>query len=175
MDCISVYYRLGMNAVTFLWSLLETFVSGILLALFFFLVKEKWNPPSRISGMWHFETTTQETDYLPYQGILLRFVAVLWVEGGRVNGTTEKVYEHASTGPRSYVGKDRTRGVVEGYLERNYLGQDRLFLHVVENGQIRNSTTLYELSVESKDAMTGHFSSMVSAQKGDTRWQRHPY
>ena len=103
-------------------------------ALLFFLAKEKWFPLPSIGGRSYFEARTMETAYTPYTGMVLQFVAMLWREGHTVGGTVEKIYEQSSTGERSFVGQDRTRGVVDGYVEKNYLGRDRLVLHIVEDG-----------------------------------------
>ncbi len=97
---------------------------------------------------------------------------MLWREGNRVRGTAEKIYEKSSTGERDYVGANRTRGVVDGYLEKNYFAKDRLYLHVVEDGHGRESTNFYDVVIKSEKEMVGTFNSMVANQDGEVTWQR---
>jgi hypothetical protein len=90
----------------------------------------------------------------------------------KVKGTVEKIYENSSTGERSFDGENRTRGTVEGYIEKNYLGPDRTFLHIIEHGHGRESSHFYELTALSDSTMSGIFYSMVADQAGTVEWQR---
>lgn len=164
-----------MSFESFLSDLLATLAGGALLATLFFWSREKVFPLPKITGHWYFQMTTRQSAYRPYDDMILRYVAMLWREGYRVEGTVEKVYEISSTGEREYVGKDRTRGTVEGYVEKNYFGKDRVFLHVVEDGHGRESTNFYELVAESSERLSGEFASMVADQKGEALWQRNEF
>jgi len=127
-------------ALNFLNSLLSTIIGGGFLTFLFFWLREKVFPLPDITGRWYFEMLTENSAYNPYKGMVLRYVAMLWREGGRIEGTVEKFYEDSSTGKRPFVGKDRTRGRVEGYIQKNYFTRDRIVLHVVEDGHGREST-----------------------------------
>lgn len=162
----------GLFFLNFLYSVIATFIGGVALAIFFFLAKEKIFPLPQVSGCWYFETETKVTKYIPYRGMVLRYVAVLWQEGPYIKGTLEKIYEKSSVGERNYTGENRTRGVVSGYLEKNYLSADKVVLHVVENGHGREYTNFYSLFIESDHGMTGEFSSTVAGQSGNANWQR---
>jgi hypothetical protein len=131
------------------------------LAVLFFWFREKIVPLPKITGRWYFEMRTVRTSYNPYQNMILRYVSMLWREGNRVEGTVEKIYENSSTGERDYVGTNRTRGKVEGYIEKNYFGKDRLFLHVIEEGHGRESTNFYELIADSETVMNGESENVV--------------
>lgn len=157
---------------SFLSDLLATVVGGVAIALLFFWAKEKLFPLPTITGRWYFQITTEQTTYKPYEGMILRYVALLWREGNRVEGTVEKVYENSSTGEREFVGQNRTRGTVSGYIEKNYLGPDKVYLHIVEDGHGRESTNFYELTSPRDGAMDGRFMSMVAGQSGFVQWQR---
>ena len=156
----------------FVINVVSTVIGGLVLALFFFLMKEKFCPLPNVVGRWHFEMQTESTSYRPYEGMTLGYVAVLWREGHVVHGTLEKIHERSSAGERDYVGKDRTRGEVRGYIDKNYLGKDRLFLHIIEAGEKRESTCFHELTFGSKDRMVGEFSSTVAEQGGAVAWRR---
>lgn len=158
------------------WSdLIATIAGGIVLALLFFLAKEKWFPPPHLTGRWYLEQLTKNTAYAPYAGMILRYVVVLWREGNRVEGTAEKIYEISRNGERPFVGEKRTRAIISGYLEKRYFGRDKIYLHVVEDGHGRESTHYYDLVVTDIDTMCGTFVSMVADQNGLVKWQREPF
>ena len=138
----------------------------------FLLPKNIVFPLPEISGNWTFETKTIQTEYQPYQGMVLRYVAMLRCEGPNVFGTTEKVYENSSTGTRNYTGSDRTRGQINGFIEKRYLSKDRVILHIIEDGHGRESTHFYNLIVEKPDLMSGTFTSMVADSEGEVVWKR---
>lgn len=150
-------------------------LGGALLAALFFWTREKVFPIPKIVGRWFFETLTTDSAYNPYKGMRLRYIAMLWREGNRVEGTVEKIYENSSTGERNYEEKNRTRGEIKGFIEKNYFSKDRVILHVVEDGHGRESTTLYELVADSNDKMNGTFSSMVASSYGTAIWQRDAF
>ena len=155
-------------------NLISAVTGGVILALLFFIMKEKILPLPEIVGRWHFELHTENTAYAPYQGMRLRYVAMLWREGHVVHGTVEKIHEKSSTAEKDYVGPDRTRGEIRGYIEKNYLGRDRLFLHIVESGTTRKSTFFHELSLRSRRCMDGRFASTIADQDGSVSWHRDP-
>ena len=156
-------------------NLLATLFGGIILALLFFWAKEKLFPLPEITGRWYLEMRTVTTAYNPYKGMILRYVAILCRQGERVQGTVEKIYEDSSTGKRDYIGKNRTRGEMHGYVQKNYFLKDRMYLHVVEDGHGRESTNFYEVHVQSKSKMVGTFASMVAEQDGVVTWQREAF
>ncbi len=164
-----------MNFDTLLSDIIATIIGGAILALMFFWVREKFFALPSVAGRWHFETRTTNTSYRPYEGMVLRYLAILWQEGNRIQGTIEKIYEKSSTGEREYVGKNRTRGKIDGFLEKNYFTKDRMYLHVVEEGHGRESTSSFELIFKADQTMIGTFTSMVANSEGNAIWQRAPF
>jgi hypothetical protein len=164
-----------MGYFNFLLDIVATVIGGVLLTALFFLVKEKVFPLPNLSGRWYLEQTTACTAHKPYAGMVLRYVVLLWRKGDRVEGTAEKIYERSSTGEREFVGKHRTRAAVSGYVEKAYLGADRIYLHVVEDGHGRESSHFYALTAVGSGTMEGAFTSMVADQEGSTKWQRAPF
>lgn len=156
----------------FLANLVATVLGGSILAFIFFFLKEKVFPLPDIAGTWFFEVITSETAYKPYENMKLRYIAIIWREGAKLHGTVEKIHENSSTGERDYIGKNRARGILNGYIQKNYFSKDQLFIHVAEVGEKRESTNFYRLRVLSDSAMQGTYASMVANQKGQVKWQR---
>jgi len=158
------------------WSdVIATVVGGVVLAIFFFLAKEKLFPLPKLTGRWHLEQTTENSIYAPYEGMILRYVVMLWQSGNCVEGTAEKIYEKSSNGERQFVGVHRTRAEVSGYIEKNYFGKDRIYLHVIEVGHGRESTNFYDLGINADEVMIGTFTSMVADQDGTCKLQSTPF
>jgi hypothetical protein len=145
-------------------NVLQTVVGGVLLTFLFFLLKEKCFSLPNVNGTWYLEIHTKKTAYRPFEGMKLRYIVMMWREGGKIEGTIEKVYELSSTGEREYVGKQRTRGQIHGSIEKRYFSKDRLCLHIVEDGHERQSSNFYDVTIFSTKEMIGVFSSMVANQ-----------
>lgn len=115
------------------------------------------------------------TQYKPYYNMELEYRVLLRIEGSKVFGTLEKVREKSSTGERTYVGEHRSRGLIEGFVEKNIFGKDRLQLHVYERNHKRQSSTLHVLTIinENDDwKLIGEFSSTIANQTGSSSWER---
>lgn len=151
-----------------------TFLGGIALALTLFWAREKLFALPPVIGRWYFQIVTEETAYTPFAGMVLTYVALLSMDGSRIEGTAEKIHENSSTGKRDFVGENRTRATVTGFVKKNFFSSDQLFMHVVEDGHGRESTNVYEL-IYRKGKMTGRFLSMVANQSGKCAWQREPF
>lgn len=149
------------------------FGGGALTAVIFWL-KEKKFPLPDVHGAWFYEAETNYTGYKPYRNMRVRYEALLMVEGRRVSGAVEKYWEHTpTTGQRNYVGRFRTRGTIEGFIEKNYFGVDRVFLHVTEVGERRTSSTYHALDFnERTKRLEGEFNSLVARQSGRSTWTR---
>lgn len=154
-------------------NVLATVIGGCILTFLLFLIREKFSLLPDINGMWHLKNITENTVYNPYKGMTLGYTAMLWCEGNRVSGTIEKIYENSVNGERAFVGKNRCRGVVDGYIQKSYYAKDKIVLHVVEDGFGRESTYSYELKFHKKsNTLEGKFSTMVADQDGYTTWSR---
>ncbi len=164
-----------MNFDSFWADIISTLVGGIGLTFLFFVAREKLFPLPDVTGRWYLEMATVNTSYNPYEGMILRYVIMIWREGNILKGSAEKIYENSSTGERQYVGGNRTRAIIEGYIEKNYLGKDRIYLHSIENGHGRESTNFYDLLINSDNEMNGAFNSMVANQDGTAKCQREAF
>ncbi|MCL1077106.1 hypothetical protein D5R81_07690 [Parashewanella spongiae] len=172
-----------MNFLDAFWpSFWSAIAAGFSLTLLFFLIREKVYGKTDISGKWHFNMTTEKTAYNPYKNMELRYIAILWLEGNEIHGTVEKVHEFSSTtneAGRSYVGENRSRGVVTGVYEKKYFGKDKIHIHISEQGKGRESTNFFTLRFSKcinfrveEIKLSGTFSSFVADQEGSSSWQR---
>lgn len=159
---------------SFLVGSASTIAGGVTLAIFFFWIREKCFGIADVTGKWHFDMITEKTAYNPYNGMILRYVGVVWRQGNHLYGSVEKVYEKSSTGEREYVGKNRSLGKLTGAYEKNYFRKDRAHVHISEQGTGRKSTNYFTLTVNKK-LLNGNFCSFVADQEGTSNWQREPF
>lgn len=155
-------------------NIIGSVIGGILLALLFFFGKEKWFRLHDIKGEWYFKTETLETGRRLNNGMIQEYIAFIWLEGHKIHGTYEKTFEDSQEFKGPFIGKDRARGVIDGYYEKNYLSSDCLSLHMVENGS-REFTNWHDLHIVSSRKMHGNFTSTAARQKGKAEWQRDSF
>ena len=126
-----------------------------------------------MAGRWTVEMHTTKTAYRPFEGMVVKYVAILWREGTTVKGTIEKTFEATSTDTTTYIGEDRTRGTIEGYIHKLYLSKDRIALTIIEEGAVRESTQFHDLTVERPDSMAGPFIATAANSEGQVTWRRN--
>jgi len=155
-----------MDFNSFIPDILATVLGGIFLTFLFFLLREKVFALPDVNGRWYLETKTLESEYNPYQNMILKHILMVYREGNYIYGTSEKIYENSSTGEHEYIGDARKRGVVEGAIEKKYFGKDKIMLHIVINDFGRESTYFVNLEKISSIEFTGNYKSMVANQSG---------
>lgn len=146
-------------------------LSGLVLALLFFLFREWWHPLPSITGRWYFETHTTSATHSRFEGMRLKYEAMIWQAGPSVSGSTEKIFEHNSKEAFEYDNTKRTHGKFEGFIDRFYLRKNRVVLHLDEVGRLRLSSCIFELTRKG-DELTGTFHSTASDSSGTVIWSK---
>lgn len=156
----------------------ESILSGIFLAILFFLLREKVFGYPDLNNQWYLKSVTQKSAYNPYKGMELHHQLFLVQDKSQIKGTAEKYYEDSSVGKRGdhilhYSAGDRRRAYIEGTIQKNYFGPDILILHAIEEGENRQSTIYCRIELKRKFLIgdynfskKGTFYSMVSSQEG---------
>lgn len=154
-------------------SIVSSVLSGLLLAFIFFWTREKWVPLPDIAGHWTVEMHTITSDYDNYRGIKVEYEAILWQDGTVVRGTIEKTRETSrSDSTKTYIGEERARGNVEGAIQKLYFSKDRVNIHIMEEGELRDFTHFHDLTVFKTDSIAGSFFSTAADSEGKSTWIR---
>jgi hypothetical protein len=162
-----------MNFNSFWSDVIATVVGGMILTFLFFLLREKLFGYKDLDGSWVYDQTTHTSEYNPYKGMKVRFLVLMARDGSRVYGSAEKIYEITSDGTeREYIGKNRIRAELSGHIEKRYFSRDRISIHIVENGERRESSTFHILECKNKNLLEGRFSSTIANQIGVVTWSR---
>ena len=151
-------------------NIISTVIGGLLLALIFFLLKEKVFRLPNLNGNWIFETITNKSDYNPYNNMMLRYYVLLWQEGNRIKGTGEKIFEKTNTQEIEYVGKDRARVEISGFLTKKYFSTDSIVIHFNEKNEQRKSSTIHNITIKNTNEMMGNFVSTIANTQGTVSW-----
>lgn len=164
-----------MTFTTFVPDILATVIGGVILTFLFFLLKEKVFSIPAIKGTWKLTQLTETSQYKPYVDMELEYFVLLRTEGNKIYGTLEKTHEKSSTGERNYVGEARSKGMIDGYIEKRIFSQDRVHMHIYETNHKRSSSTLHLLVIikeNGKYILKGNFSSTIANQLGKSTWNR---
>jgi hypothetical protein len=157
---------------SFIASTFATIVGGIGLAFLFFITKEKIFPIIDISDHWELTTTTHKTKRNPYKNMKIKYDLILWQENNIIRGVSEKYYELSQLGTKTYHEKNRKRGKMHGFVEKNYFSKDVIVLNMCLADFGRESDYLFKLKVINKDLAQGSFYSMVAQQYGHVELTR---
>ena len=155
-----------MSFNSFLPDILATILGGIILTLFFFFTKEKIFPSPNINGLWKLIVYTEKTIYNPFRSMTLEYDVLLWSENNNIYGTVEKCYEDSVNGKIRFEGDRRTTGVVQGSINKNYFGKDKILLKKKKKGRRRQSSHYYDLIVSDDVIISGTFQSLIAKQEG---------
>lgn len=102
----------------------------------------------------------------------LRYLALLRIEGEKITGSAEKVWENSINGEREYVGKNRSTAKFNGHIKKKFFGDDEIVLNFDENGHGRPYTTQHILNVIDKNSLKGRFASTAANKVGECSWVR---
>ena len=120
-------------------AIITSIISGGLLTFLVFVIRDRLLGVPDLSGTWTYTCRVEKTSHDPFQGMEVKYIALIWLEGTAVHGTAEKVFERSSKGELKYVGEKRNRLTIEGYITNKYVYKDSVVLHIVENGRIRDT------------------------------------
>ncbi|MEO8884957.1 MAG: hypothetical protein ABI367_02770 [Mucilaginibacter sp.] len=149
-----------------------TVIGGLILAIIIFLYDEKINPKINVSGRWKVNITISSSDHNPLINLSLEYELHLLQKGYEIIGSGEKIRETSNQKVLNYIGANRVRIDVVGYLERNVLKKSKLFLSTIEHGMQRESSLSYDLIFNSKNEITGIFFSTAGNSSGNASFSR---
>ncbi|QHG24577.1 hypothetical protein [Pseudomonas sp. DTU12.1] len=145
-------------------------VAAIIVAGMLFIIRELSIRSKNYSGVFYTMSTVESSSYNPYKGMQLFHTLVLYSDGYVICGTSEKTGDIDSKRGCEYEGAQKIRGEVTGRVERNYLWSTVMNLHIVEQGEKRESTSFMTVKVSRfnfrKAQNAGGFYSTAANTKG---------
>lgn len=144
-------------------------IAALIAAMILFVIRESINKADNYSGTFYIKKTVEETAYNPYRGMDHFYTLIIYSDGHVISGTSEKTGEISAAGAKEYIGSDRTRGVINGVVERNYIRSSVMNIHITEQGS-REYTTYMSIKVAryrlTQRPLIGRFYSTAGNVKG---------
>ena len=162
----------------FLYDVVKSATSSVLTAITIsilaLLVSDHFFAPPRISGLWEFSVVYENTSYGMFKNLKVTYQAALVQSEMKLQGSGDKYSEQFpdATTPTYYDQPDRIPIKINGYIERKFLGQDKIFLYISEKGKKRESSAFHELNQEGDGSMTGTFYTTIANTSGSVVWKK---
>lgn len=154
-------------------NIIGTVIGGLLFTVILFFLNEHIFTTDNLTGEWNVTSVTEETSYNPYRNLQLFNTFHLLQKGHEIIGSGEKTKEITSSGTeQEYERGKRTLFKINGYYERKFLGQSKIYLNIIEDGLKRETRTTYILTVKNKNTLTGTFTSTAADSSGQIKMEK---
>lgn len=128
------------------------------------------NPPD-LTGTWYVQTTTQETTYNPYRGLVIRYKILITHDGTQIMANGEKIGEVFQGRVHEHTGKGKTPIRLSGFLKMSESGSGKIELNGQEDGIKRKVfATAFSLDYIDDSFLSGTFSSTAANAEGNALW-----
>jgi hypothetical protein len=161
-----------MNFSSFVPDVCAALLSGVLLTLVFFCIREWWHPLPSITGRWYCETHFTSSTLTKFIGLRLKYEITILQQGPELTGATEKIFEDSSTESFEYRNVNRVHGKLSGYIDRYYLRPNRVTFSLSEYGRKRESSAVFDLTVKDRTTLVGTFQSTAGSTSGTAIWSK---
>ena len=152
------------------------FLGGLLAiivgAIIFFVFNDFVFKPPDLNGRWLMMTHIEKTKHEPFEGMIVMFEVILQQDNDQIKGTAEKIAESSKSGAFAYQRSKRVRADIYGSIDRKYLSKDKVNLHWVEHGKIRDSSSYFRITRFDNAYMSGTFDTTAGRSKGRSEWVR---
>tara|TARA_R100000750_G_C2342911_1_gene94969 strand:- start:904 stop:1539 length:636 start_codon:yes stop_codon:yes gene_type:complete len=115
-------------------------VAALVTAVVIFTIREFFNRAANYSGVFHTKSSATSSAYNPYRNLITFHTLILYSDGYIISGTSEKTGDMTPEACNDFEGVGKSRGVITGRVERNYIRSSVLHLHIIEKGELRDST-----------------------------------
>lgn len=147
-------------------------VSGVAVAVLFFIFSDFIFKLPNLQGHWNFKITVKDSAYNPYKELVVDYTALLWQQGNNIYGSGEKIKDKTKDGEeRQYIGKNRARIKITGYVTKKYFSRSEILIHIEEINEQRTSSTVHLLK-KTKKQLNGSYISTIADSSGVVVWNQ---
>ena len=145
-------------------NLVGSFLAGALLTLTLFILNE-YVFKVNLTGEWEIIETIAEAKV--YQGYKVHYTFHILQKGSNIVGYGEKTKEFQNNEvPMVFERTKRVRVEFEGYIEKGYVSETKIYLLIYEYGRERETSSTYFLKIKDQNTLSGYFSSTAADAKG---------
>jgi hypothetical protein len=145
-------------------------LSGIILACLFFISNDIWFGIPNLDGKWNVHC-----DYTggKYKDMKADFIALVQLSGQNVQGSMEKKSETSAGGiVTKYKVEKRNQASFTGYITKKYSTNDRMSVHIDEQGSLMTIKEVEILEVLNDKLIRGTFATTRGEHSGTVTWTR---
>ena len=163
--------------------LVQTIVGTFSVGLIFFAANDFLFKTPNLNGRWELIVKPDSAKSMKIEVMELTYTVLIHQEGEKIKGVGEKTRAFIPARNKNNVPpldekyapgtKARVRIEIEGYIEKNYLSEDRLIIQYNEKGTDRLSSTVQTFTIHDDESMSGSFISTVSDSEGKVEWARN--
>jgi hypothetical protein len=136
---------------------LVSLFSGVILALIFFLIKNRVQKKNNITGKWLISETTFSSDYVPYIGMRVWSTANILHSGENISGHGEKVEETTLHNGHLYYNPSNTHTFsLSGSFEWNIFSKNSFKITSLVKSS-KETSMLYNLHFYGKNRLEGSY------------------
>lgn len=155
-----------------IFNIISSALGGLLLLYIVYIIGNYIFVNPKVNGSWVFEIETKQTDYNPYENMMLRYSVVLIQEGLKIKGSGEKTHEKNKVKEIEYIGKDRSIIEINGVINKNIFSKSNVEIHYKETNEVRESSSIHNVNIQDSNSMSGSFVSTIANQQGKAKWTR---
>ena|SRR6476620_6304171 len=154
-------------------NIIGTVIGGLLFTFVLFFLNEYIFRKNNLTGEWETEIQIDETSYNPFKNLKIEYKLHLLQKEYELVGSGEKISETKPSGVKTtYLRKNRITNEIDGYYERKYIGESKVFLNVNEKGRTRDTRATFVLTFKDKNNLEGTFISTAADAKGKVKMKR---
>jgi len=150
-----------------------TILGGVALTILYYAYEEVIMRPTNLTGIWEMNSLIQEASLDTFVNMELKYLVFIVDADGHITGTGEKIGEKLSDRQyHEYEKKERTSINIDGFFEKRFLLQNKLFIILIEYGKRRETRTSLQLHVVNNHQLTGTMISTAANSCGTVTLNR---
>ena len=154
-------------------NVLGTVLGGAILTFLLFFLGEVVFPAPNLTGEWRVAATTKQTTYRSFMNVTGYSEVELLQKGCEIIGSGDITSEKNPNGDTlTFQPEKRVKIDVTGYLEHHYLAPCKVYINIVQYGQLAKSTNTFILTLIDDNHLTGNFFTTVANGKGIVTFER---
>ncbi len=147
-----------------MWGTVSSLVSAIIISIFFALWSD--HQGYNLTGTWSATKHIKETSLKRDKELVVGYYIFLTEFQQRMIMNAEKRYETLDGQKTVYSVKDRTRLKCKGEKVFNFFSANHIIFNCIEKGLLRDTITIFDLTVKSENKLVGTFTSSAADEKG---------
>ena len=154
-----------------IWGTINSLISAIIITIFFAIWND--NQGYNVTGTWNAEKVIEESSVKREKKLVVGYYIFMTEFQQKMIMNAEKRYETLDENKTIYHVQDRTQLKCKGEKVFNFFSANRIVFNCIEKGKLRESITIFDLTVKSEDELVGRFTSSAADEKGSIHFYKN--